>query len=105
MAIPDGMWQDMSTVASEQMPNPPTLASASTIAPSSFLTMVSGTTAIATITPPLPKARHMLALVFTNANPAAFTGAGNVASTKDPAQNELVLMVYNPLTETYYVVN
>lgn len=97
-------FQNFSTVGSSQQLKPATIASAATIVPTSFLTFVTGTTAIATITAPLPN-WHMLALVFTNANPSAFTGAGNVQSTKDPAQNELVLLCYDPSSAKYYVVN
>jgi hypothetical protein len=95
---------NFATNPGSQAPKPATVASAATIAVTGFLTFVSGTVQIATITPPLD-GPHMIALVFTNANPAAFTGAGNVQSTKDPAQNELVLLAYDPNTAKYYVVN
>ena len=95
---------DFNIQQSEVMPGPVTLASAATIVPRGFFTEVTGTVAIANITSPID-AVHMLCLVFTNANPSAFTGAGNVLSTKDPAQNEAVLLVYNPLNNKYYVVS
>jgi hypothetical protein len=98
------LFQNLSTVQGRLQPKPATIASAATIAPVGFLTFISGTTAVATITPPISGA-HLLALVFTNANPSAFTGAGNVQSTKDPAQNELVLLAYDPITAKYYVCN
>lgn len=97
-------FQNFSTVQSAQMPLPVTMAAAATIAPTTFLTFLTGTTQVANITPPVTGC-HMLALVFTNANPGAFTGAGNVQSTKDPAQNECVLLVYDPSSAKYYVVN
>lgn len=100
----DLTFQNFSTAQGIQQPKPVTVASAATIAVTGFLTFISGTVAIATITPPLEGA-HLLALVFTNANPSAFTGAGNVQSTKDPAQNELVLLCYDPITAKYYVCN
>lgn len=95
---------DFNVQQSEVMPSPVTLATATTIAPKTFLTFLTGNTQVANITPPVD-APHMLALVFTDANPGAFTGAGNVQSTKDPAQNELVLCYYDPLSAKYYVVN
>jgi len=105
MAVSETLnFQNLSTVQDISQPKPVTIAAASTIVPTGFLTFVTGTTQIATITPPVPGA-HMLALVFTNANPGAFTGAGNVQSTKDPAQNELVLLCYDPITAKYCVVN
>lgn len=105
MAVsPDLMFQLFSTIHSDIMPKPGSIASAATIAPTSFLTEITGTVAIATITPPT-NSMHMLALLFTNANPSAFTGAGNVQGTKDPAQNEVVLLVYHPQTAKYYLVN
>lgn len=89
---------------SEQNALPNTIASAASIEPVHFLTFVTGTVQVADIVPPMPGC-HMLALVFTNANPGAFTGAGNVHSTKDPAQYECVLLVYDPSSAEYYIVN
>lgn len=97
-------FQNFSTVQSKAQPLPVTLASAATLVPTTFLTFVSGTVQVASITPPVTGS-HMLAFVFTDANPGAFTGAGNIQSTKDPAQNECVLLVYDPSTAKYYVVN
>lgn len=97
-------FQNFSTVHSDKQPLPVSMAAAATIAPTTFLTVVTGTGQIANITPPVTGA-HMLALLFTNANPGAFTGAGNVSATKDPAQNEVVLLVYEPVAAKYYVVN
>ena len=97
-------FQNFSTVQSKAQPHPVTLASAATLVPTTFLTFVTGTVQVADITPPVTGS-HMLAFVFTDANPGAFTGAGNVHSTKDPAQYECVLLVYDPSTAEYYVVN
>lgn len=97
-------FQNFSTVQSDKQPLPASMAAAATIAPTTFLTFLSGATQVATITPPVTGS-HMLALVFTDANPGAFTGAGNVTGTKDPAQYECVLLVYSPVTAKYYTVN
>lgn len=96
-------FQQLSTVHSEAMPKPPTVASASDIGDTiqNFLTIISGTTAIDTITPPI-NAVHMICLVFTNANPGGVTTGGNIANAVDPAQYVPVLLIYNPLTATYY---
>lgn len=96
-------WQDLSTVQSEQQQKPVTVASATSVGSliKTFLTVVTGTTAIATITPPV-SGSHMLALVFTNANPGGVTTGGNIANAVDPAQYVPVLLFYNPLTAVYY---
>lgn len=96
---------DFYTAQSEQQLSAATIASAATIVPTGFLTFVTGTVAVANVTPPNEGGLTLIALVFTNANPSAFTGAGNVQSTKDPAQNELVLMVWDTLSNKWYVVN
>lgn len=100
----DLLFQNLSTVQSEQQPRPVTMAAAATITPTTFLTFLTGTTQVANITPPVTGS-CLIGLVFTNANPGAFTGAGNVQSTKDPAQNELVLLAYDPVTAKWYVCN
>ena len=100
----DLLFQNLSTVQSDKQPLPATIASAATISPSTFLTFITGTVQIANITPPV-SGSCMIALVFTNANPGAFLNTGNIESTKDPAQNELVLMVYDPITAQWYVCN
>lgn len=85
------------------MQKPVTVASASSVGSliQTFLTIVTGTTAIATITPPVTGS-HMLVLVFTNANPGGVTTGGNIESVVDPAQNAPVLLFYNPNTAKYY---
>jgi len=83
-------------------PAPVTLPSAATIAPTGNPTMVSGTTAIGTITPPIEGA-HEVVLIFTNASPAAFTTGGNLANQPTPTQNVPVRCIYNPITALYYI--
>lgn len=97
-------FQNLSTVQSNQQPKPVTKAAAETITVETFLTFLTGTTQVANITPPV-SGSCLIGLVFTNANPGAFTGAGNVEATKDPAQNELVLLAYDPVSAKWYVVN
>lgn len=94
--------QDLSTVNSGLQPKPVTIASAATVAPTTFLSFISGTTAIATVTPPVTGA-HMLAFVFTTTTPTAFTTTGNMKAVSTPTQNAVNLLVYNPLEAKYYV--
>jgi hypothetical protein len=102
MAVsPDLEFQKLSTVHGNWMPKPATLASAATIAPQTFLTFVSGTVQIATITPPIDGA-HMIALVFTNATPGALLTTGNIALAATPIQNRVMLLVFDPSTAKYY---
>lgn len=100
----DLLFQNLSTVQSNQQPKTPTIASAATIAPTSFITKVTGTVQVATITPPVT-GQCLIGLIFTDVNPGAFLDSGNIEATKDPAQNELVLLGYDPVAAQWYVVN
>lgn len=93
-------FQQFSTVQSELQPGPVTLASAATIAPTTFMTLVTGTTQLVTITPPVSGC-HMLCLVFPDAM-GVFSTAGNIINAVDPGVNLPVFMVYNPLTGKYH---
>lgn len=95
-------FQDISTVQSNLQPQPVTIASAATVAPTTFLTFISGTTAIATVTKPVTGA-HLLCMVFTAATPVAFTTTGNINNIATPSQNVPVFLVYNPVTDKYSV--
>lgn len=94
-------FQDLSTVASGIQPKPVTIASAATVAPSTFLSFISGTVAIATVTPPVTGA-HMLCFIFTTTTPTAFTTTGNIKAVTTPAQNLPCFLVYNPVEGKYY---
>lgn len=98
-------FQDISTVQSNQQQKPVTLASAATIAPITFLTFVSGTTDIATITPPVTGS-HLLVFIFTDAAPPNFLTTGNivVASTV-MTTNRPVLAIYDPIQAKYYTAS
>lgn len=80
---------------------PGVLVSAATIAPTTFLTVLTGNTAVVTITPPVAHA-HMLALQF--AGTAGVTAAGNIATAKASVVGEVMLLVYNPTTAKYVPV-
>lgn len=78
-----------------------TLASAATVAPTTFLTVLTGNTAITAITPPVTTA-HMLALQF--AGTAGITAGNNIATTKASVVGEIMLLVFNPTTQKYVPV-
>ena len=94
-------FQNISTVHSSLQPKPVTIASAATVAPTTFLTFISGTVAIATVTPPVTGA-HMLVMVFTTTTPTAFTTTGNIKAVATPTTNLPVILVWNPLESKYY---
>ena len=97
-------FQDISTVQSSLQPKPVTMAASTTIAPTTFLTFITGTTAVNTITPPVTGC-HVLALIFTATNPSAFGTTGNidVTAVTTPGTNSRVqFMVYNPVTAKYF---
>ena len=97
----DLLAQNLSTVQTDKQPAPPTIASAATVAPSTFLSFISGTTAIATITP-AASGVHLLCFIFTTTTPVAFTTTGNIKYVMTPTQNLPVFLVYNPLENKYY---
>lgn len=92
----------LGTVAGAIMPKPPTIASAATVAPNTFLTFISGTVAIATVTPPEDGA-HLLCMIFTTTTPTAFTTTGNIKAVATPSSNVPCFLVWNPNEQKYYV--
>ncbi len=92
----------LGTVASGNMPKPPTIASAATVAPQTFLSFISGTVAVATVTPPEDGA-HLLCMIFTTTTPTAFTTTGNIKAVATPTQNIPCFLVWNPAEAKYYV--
>ena len=95
----DLAFQDLSTVQSNLQPTPKTITASTTIAPATFLTILSGTTVIATITPPVT-GTHMLAIV-AGTTTAAFTTTGNVRGITTASTEAPSLFIYNPLTGNY----
>jgi hypothetical protein len=93
-------FQLLSTVASAAMQKPPTIASATTIAPTSFVSFISGTAAIVNITPPVPN-WHMLVFIPTGAY--TMTAAGNIGLLMAAATvSQPVILIYSPTTGKYY---
>ena len=102
MAVSNDLsFQQLSSVQSKQQPNPVTIASAATIAPTTFITFVSGTVAIATVTPPAD-GQHELVFIFTTTTPTAFTTTGNMKAVTTPTQNVPMLLFWNPIEQKYY---
>ena len=89
---------DWATLNPANSSAPGTLVSAATVAPVTFLTVLSGNTAVVNITPPVPHT-HMLALVF--AGTAGVTAAGNIAAAKASVVGEAILFIYNSSTAKY----
>jgi hypothetical protein len=96
----DLLHQNIATVQSNLQPAPVTLASAATVAPTTFYSVITGTVAIATVTPPVT-GTHMLVFNFTTTTPTAFTTTGNIGAVATPTANIPVFLVYNPVTAKY----
>jgi hypothetical protein len=80
---------------------PVTMPAAGTIAPTTFLTVLTGNVAITAITPPVSHA-HMLAIQF--AGTAGITAGNNIATTKASVVGEVMLLAYNPAAGKYVPV-
>lgn len=100
--MPDLNFQDLSTVQSDKQPAPVVLATAATIAPTTFLTRLTGTTQIATVTPPVTGV-HMLCFVFDTTQSGQFATTGNISQSTTTATAFVpVFFVYNPVAGKYY---
>lgn len=97
----DLLFQNLSTVQSNQNAKPNTITSATTIAPVHFMTFVTETVAVATITPPVTGA-HMLVLIFTDSSPATMLTTGNILNAVVPTPNVPCKMYYDPNQAKYY---
>lgn len=97
----DLSFQNLSTVQGALQPKPNTIASAAAVAPTTFITFISGTVAIATVTPPADGS-HMLVFIFTTTTPTAFTTTGNMKAVTTPTQNVPMILLWNPVEAKYY---
>ena len=95
--------QNLMPVQSDKQPYPPSIASAATIAPVNFLTHVTGTAQVATITPPTSGVCFIL-LNFTNAAPGLMLTSGNIKAAYQPVQNRPLALVYEPSEAKWYAV-
>lgn len=99
----DLLAQQLSPFQTGQMPAPATIASTTTIAPTTFITYLSGTTNVATITPFVTGA-HMLVIIPTNSAPGQLVTTGNIlVGSTTLAQNVPVLLFYGPALGKYFV--
>lgn len=98
MAITASDWSQISPTNNMA---PGALASAASVSPTTFLTVLSGNVAITTIVPPVPHS-HMLAFIF--AGTAGVAPGGNIVNTKASIANEAMLLVYNPTIAKYIAV-
>lgn len=94
-------FQQFSTVQSDKLLPPATVASATTIAPTTFLTKLTGATALATITPPVTGC-HVLALVSVDGVIVIGTG-GNILVGYSTVQNRPIMLIYDPVLAKYYI--
>ena len=92
-------FQDLSTVQNKLMQTPRTIASATTIAPTTFLTFITGTAVVATITPPVDGA-HLLCMVWTDT--PTETGTTNIKTAITPTEDLPTFFAYNPVDAKYY---
>jgi hypothetical protein len=93
-------FQNFSTVQSGVQPKAVTTPAAATLTPTTLITIVTGTTQLATITPPV-SGDHVLILIFPDAMGAMAT-SGNIKVAADPGVNIPVFMVYNSKEGKYY---
>ena len=93
MASPDSNFQQLSSVQSNQQIGPATIAAAATIAPITFITFISGTTNIATITPPVTGSVELV-LIFTNASPGSFLTTGNIKLALTTITQNIPVLVF-----------
>lgn len=82
----------------------PTIASASTIAPTQGVTFVSGTATISTITPPVGVLQGGSIKLIATAGWATNT-AGNIATTMTATTNRMYVFEYDPNLNKWYPTN
>jgi hypothetical protein len=80
----------------------PTIASATTIAPTKQITFVSGTTAIATITAPNPISAGGGQITLIPTGLFTTTVAGNIALASVAVVNKALIMTYDTTTAKWY---
>lgn len=99
----DALFQNFSSVQSNLQPMPVTIASTTTIAPTTRMTLVTGTIDITTVTPYVT-GHHELVLVFTDATPGDLLTTGNIlVGSTTITQNVPVLLEYEPAQAKYYL--
>lgn len=106
MAADDLNFQKLSSVQSNVMPMPVTIASAATISPTTRFTRITGTTPVTKIVPPVT-GYHELVFVWTTGTAGAFaaggSGAGAIHAAYTTISDRPVVLYYDPRTALYYV--
>ncbi len=98
----DLLFQNFMPVQSNLQPAPVTIASTTTIAPTTALSFITGTTNITTVTPPVT-GYHELTFIFTTSSPGDFLTTGNIISaTTNIVQYAPVKLLFNPINQKYY---
>lgn len=101
----DLLHQNIGSVQSKQQPQPVTFVAAATIAPTTYVSFIAGTTALATITPPVT-GQHSLVIIATSTNWAGAVTTGNIlvasVTNSELWENKANLFVYNPITQKYH---
>ena len=98
----DLLFQNFSTVQSDKQQDPVTKAAAATIAVTTKLTFLTGTTQLATITPPV-SGYCEITLCFTNGAPGLFLTSGNIQIAYQPIQNRPIDLCYDPISAKWWV--
>jgi len=98
----DLLAQNLSTYQTDKQPDPPTIASAATLAPQTKFSFVSGTVQIETITPPT-SGYSEITLCFTNGAPGLFLTTGNLKTAYQPIQNRPIDLCYIKAENKWYV--
>ena len=80
----------------------PTIASATTIAPTAYITFISGTTSIATITVPQALLRTGGQITIIPTGIFATTTAGNIALITTAVVSKALIMTYDAVTLKWY---
>jgi hypothetical protein len=80
----------------------PTIASATTVAPTQYITFISGTTAINTITPPSSVSSGGGAIIFIPTGAFTTTTSGNIALASTAVPNKVLIMAYDSATAKWY---
>lgn len=80
----------------------PTIASATTIAPTQQIVFISGTTAVATITPPVPIASGGGQITLIPTGAFTTTTAGNIALASTAVVNKALIMTYDTTAAKWY---
>ena len=103
IAVGDLMKQ-LASLGTDKSPRPVTIASAATVAPTTYLSVITGTTAITTITIPYAGFQGTLAFVWTDAGTltSCIGTGGNIAVASTPVRYKVMFLTYNPIAVKWY---